>query len=222
MIPLILISPNKKEIDKYINFLIGKYKIEPQNILKILPIKEEITIDQIRQIIKLVIIKNPKTRAIIITDFDSSGIEAQNALLKTLEENTSANLFVLTGTNVYKIIPTICSRSKIILLKKNNSENKKDNLKFAQIFEKAETAKDYSFIGDALISKVNRETALKFMNEAIFYYGQSLIRKRTILDVQIIKKTLDLKELLENNNLNPQLTVDNLLIFIAKTYSMKI
>lgn len=55
-----------------------------------------------------------KRRIIIIDECDKMGIEAQNELLKTLEEPPPYVNIILITSNVNNLIPTILSRSQII------------------------------------------------------------------------------------------------------------
>ena len=50
----------------------------------------------------------------ILFDFDNATVQAQNKLLKTLEEPNKSTIFVLTASNLNNVLPTIRSRCKII------------------------------------------------------------------------------------------------------------
>ena len=51
----------------------------------------------------------------ILYDFDKATVQAQNKLLKTLEEPSKSVIFILTATNIDNVLPTIRSRSKKIV-----------------------------------------------------------------------------------------------------------
>ncbi len=53
-------------------------------------------------------------RIVVINDAHKFQIEAQNTLLKTLEESPSQTLFLLVTHKLYKILPTIRSRSILV------------------------------------------------------------------------------------------------------------
>lgn len=50
----------------------------------------------------------------ILYDFDKATVQAQNKLLKTLEEPNKSTIFILTASNINNVLPTIRSRSKKI------------------------------------------------------------------------------------------------------------
>lgn len=82
--------------------------IEPEKSL----IKKEI-IDNIIKTINVSPLES-KRKIIIIDDCDKMGMEAQNALLKTLEEPPSYINMILITSNTKALIPTILSRSQIV------------------------------------------------------------------------------------------------------------
>lgn len=72
-----------------------------------------ISIEKIR-FLKSELIKPPvyaKRRFVIIMDADMLTIEAQNSLLKILEEHENRTTFILITSNYLKILPTIISRT---------------------------------------------------------------------------------------------------------------
>lgn len=73
-----------------------------------------IGIESIRQLDHFLRLKVPSAakiqRAIIVADAHLMTIEAQNALLKTLEEPPNGTLFVLTATRPEALLPTVGSR----------------------------------------------------------------------------------------------------------------
>lgn len=83
--------------------------------------KTSITIDQSREVVSFLKLKhgskNTINRIVIIDDATSLTIQAQNALLKTLEEPPSDALIIMTATGPSSMLPTITSRLKTITLK---------------------------------------------------------------------------------------------------------
>lgn len=78
---------------------------------------KDIGIEEVRQIIARVAIKHVESRVFIISRADSLGHEAQNALLKTLEQLPPNVHFVLTAGQTSRILPTIRSRAMSIAVK---------------------------------------------------------------------------------------------------------
>jgi len=83
------------------------------------PLEASITIESIRAIRKLLTLKTPQdtngiNRVILIIDADRMKSEAQNALLKTLEEPPSDTCIILTSNSIKSLLPTITSRVQVI------------------------------------------------------------------------------------------------------------
>jgi len=80
--------------------------------------RQEIPIDEIRRIIKELELKpvmsggKITSRAIVINDAHHLSIEAQNALLKVMEEPGQATVFILTSQSADALLPTIVSRAQ--------------------------------------------------------------------------------------------------------------
>lgn len=77
--------------------------------------KSEITIDSARQLInkftlKVAGVPRPVNRVAIVEDADLLSLEAQNALLKLLEEPPASTLLILTSSRLQNILPTVLSR----------------------------------------------------------------------------------------------------------------
>ncbi len=95
--------------------------------IHISPIKNTISIDAIRELqsnLKLLVPNdNFPNRIVLIEDAQTMTEEAQNALLKTLEEPTPGTLIILTVTNEKSVLDTIASRSQIININKVSTDS---------------------------------------------------------------------------------------------------
>lgn len=82
--------------------------------------KTSISIEQIRALIKFFQLKVPGRskvqRVAIIEDAELMGTEAQNALLKVLEEPPAGSLLLLTSSEPQRLLPTIRSRVQTVYL----------------------------------------------------------------------------------------------------------
>jgi DNA polymerase-3 subunit delta' len=89
-----------------------------------------IGIEAIRELEHFLSLKVPgKTgfnRAVIIENAHKLTMEAQNALLKTLEEPPAGTLVVLTASHAQALLPTIRSRSQTIAIKTPNLDSIQD------------------------------------------------------------------------------------------------
>ncbi|QQG43929.1 MAG: hypothetical protein HYW86_03605 [Candidatus Roizmanbacteria bacterium] len=216
MIPLIIVSNDQKRLADYIKKIIKDESFLSNFIYSIKPVKTELAIDQIRLLKKELKISFSNKRLFIIEALDVSGLEVQNALLKTLEENHVKNQFIFPLKNIEKILPTIRSRTKIINL--NDFTNYKISPSTKTLLEITEKNDGLSFLNQSVIQSPSKEDLIQLLEEIIFYYRQRLAVDG-VKASKIIKKIMSLKDLLQNNNLNPQLTIDNILLFIHKIYS---
>lgn len=84
-----------------------------------------IGIEAVRETEQFLSLKVPSNnvinRAIIIEDSHKLSIEAQNALLKTLEEPPEGTIIVLTVNNAQSLLPTVRSRAQTISVKSPQS-----------------------------------------------------------------------------------------------------
>jgi DNA polymerase III subunit delta' len=78
--------------------------------------KREIKIDQIRELQRKLSLfsGNKKYQIAIIDEAERLNKQAQNALLKTLEEPNDSSLIILVANNTQKLLPTIISRCQKI------------------------------------------------------------------------------------------------------------
>lgn len=118
--------------EKIINkFFQKKYEID-LNFFELSPEKDsqEVKINQIRELKKKFLHKTiyDLPRVVFIRDALALNINSANALLKITEETPQNTFFILMTVNIFKIIPTIRSRSRIL---KINQEG----LKFKSIDE---------------------------------------------------------------------------------------
>jgi len=213
MIPILLITNDFKEVTSFIKTIKTKKDI----IINIYPTKTEYSIEQIKEIVRETIIYQPYKRIYVLENFNYSSQEAQNAFLKTLEESINNIQFILTASSVHQLLPTIISRVKVINLNKNIKIQ--IDKKIEKIFEDFIKNNSMNILNLDEINIRSKTKALELLNQIIVFFRNRIHKdKKAII---ILKKILSIKPLLENNNLNPQLTIDNLLIYIQKEYMIK-
>ena len=216
MIPLLIVSDDIKLIDNYVN----KLKAD-QLFFEITPETKEYSIADIKNLKKEAKISNPKVRLYYLPNFHLSSIPAQNSFLKLLEEPPVNIQFVLSTDDKNRLLPTVISRVKVIKLlgDKIKSENTQSftSLISNLVDQKNQTTSKIPLVEFKLLDK---DSAKNILGQIIAFFRERLDSdKKAPL---ILKEALRLNSLLKTNNLNPQLTVDHLLIFIYKQYKMKI
>ena len=83
--------------------------------------KGKITVDTVREIIDFCKVKQTKDFFIVIESAETLNEQAQNALLKLLEEPAKNYHFVLQVRNITTLLPTILSRGRLYIKKIENS-----------------------------------------------------------------------------------------------------
>jgi DNA polymerase III gamma/tau subunit len=213
MIPLMLITDDKKQIKKYLKTITK----EGDLFFEITPLTSEYSINEVKEVIKETKIYFKQKRIYLFPNFHLSSLEAQNTFLKVLEEPASNVQFILTTNNPNSMLSTIRSRAKII-----NLENKP----VLELEKDIETAlitlieeKKLNILSDLKFLAKTKDEGLKILDQIILFFKERLSTDR--YSPLILKEILKKKSLMESNNLNPQLTIDHILIFVGKTYSMK-
>lgn len=84
------------------------------------PTKSTITIEQVRELLKFFRLKVPGSakiqRIAIVQDAEAMSREAQNALLKLLEEPPEGSVLILTSSQPDQLLSTVRSRTQVITL----------------------------------------------------------------------------------------------------------
>ena len=215
MIPILLISNDKKTLDEYLNINFKKNAIF---FSEVIPLTKEYSIEDIKGLIKETKVFHPKIRIYFLANFHLSSIPAQNSFLKLLEEPPTNVQFVLSAFNKNHLLPTIISRVKIVRLQKNDSQNVVGIKSITPLIDGLtnQTPTKIPFLSFTI---TDRESAKNILLQIIIFFREKLESDKN--SPLIIKEIIRLKTLLENNNLNPQLTIDQVLIFIWKRYTIK-
>lgn len=218
MLPIVYVSKVKKEIDSYIDHFIKNYAFKNHLVFYIHPADKEITIDQIRSVKKITSFSYSEKILFVLYDFHLTSVEAQNAFLKTLEEKSDDVQFILVCDNEFSVLPTILSRVKINSpLKKKRDASLKD--KNIETLIDLIRSKDTAALAEASVTGIKKEAAIILIDGIIVHFHRELLKIYT--GTNILKKALLFRSLLTHNNINAQLTLDNLLIFISKQIKIK-
>ena len=96
-------------------------KLEIKDAIILEPVsKTTITIEQVKEALGSFLTKQNKDRYIVIRPADKLTEEAENAILKKLEEPKDKLHFVLVTDKLSKLLPTILSRAEIYFYKNGN------------------------------------------------------------------------------------------------------
>lgn len=124
---------------------------------------KSIGIESVRELEHFLSLKVPRAaaynRAIIIENAEQLTIEAQNALLKTLEEPPEATIIILTASHEHSLLPTINSRVQTIVVQRPDKQSVVDH--FSQLYAEGDLTQAYALssglpgLMNALLSQDN-------------------------------------------------------------------
>lgn len=190
-----------------------KIKVSP-DIFVISPQKTSISIDEIRNL-KNHIFQKPVSlpyKYIIFQDAHTLTLEAQNALLKILEEPPKSAIIILEAENKYSLLPTILSRVVII-------EGKKPQK--GQI--DAKSILDFASEVDLLLEVSNIENPKEWLDNQMIMLTEKLEeevkRSKNRGEVKRIAKIIKLctqaKKMI-TANVNPRFALANLILSLSE------
>lgn len=209
----LIISPNRTKRQEEITSLVKKFGIAEIDILKFTDITS-LGINDVKSLIKF-FSKRPfvgKYKLAIITG-DLLTIEAQNALLKTLEEPPEYGLIVIEATQPDLLLPTILSRCKLITLKPEpETINISENEKFWTEILKSRLGE--RLFRTSVLTK-DREATNNWLREQIIYIRSKLlsgdVNQKQLLYLTILKNLTSTRKQIAGN-VSLKLAIDHLLI----------
>lgn len=175
----LLLIDSVDQLDKYPYFS----EIKPENKL--------ISVDKIRQLKKLFLLKttgqNNIRRVIIVEDAGTMNEEAQNALLKILEEPPEDSILILTASNQNKLRGTVLSRVQTIKIHKHSLD---ETAKFfsGKGYPDDDIRKNYIFTNGSigLISSLlggdSNQEHISYINDAKSLLTANLVNKLLAVD----------------------------------------
>jgi DNA polymerase III delta prime subunit len=237
MVSFIIVAKEKKKREAYCKKFAEKHAINAFDITVIEKDEtkmQSIGIETIKQIHKKIFFKpiKSKDKLVIIEDAQLLTPEAQNALLKVLEEPPAHTFILLTTESQEALLPTILSRCQIIILeeeKKKMSEKTIEELNdFIQILPELSIGER---LKQAEILAKDKEKAIKWIENVILILREELLKNYSLsegvkateskssnqtnsLQARTIKSFQKLHTLLKTTNVNPRFAIENTLLNI--------
>lgn len=158
-----------------------------------------------------------KGRGVVLEDASSLTVEAQNALLKTLEELTEDALFIMGTSNEHNFLPTVLSRCEVVRLQlpklqaKNNPTSEVGYEKDINKLLEANMPERFEYV-EKLKDKQ------EFLQALVQYFHQTLASHMSSGNVDYMKFT---KELLEaekwaSSNVNIRAILEYLMLIMPQ------
>lgn len=173
----LIVSKNRQGALDYAMGECIKIKINKFDI-SVLSFEKSVGIEDVRNFQKKIILKplKSKTKAVILESFSGITIEAQNALLKLLEEPPANTIIYITSANKELLLPTILSRCKIIELKQEiQSLSKQELLSTEDILVYLQSKEIGGKLKLAQDLAKNKDEALPWLEKMIIVAREELI-----------------------------------------------
>lgn len=181
-------------------------EIEIKNVIILEPTsKVSITIEQVREALDNFTTKIAKPQIVLIRPADKLTEEAENAILKNLEEPKENLHFVLITNRLSKLLPTILSRAAIYILKddKNDISKIEADEKTKALAKQILTAspKDLPRLAEELTKKKDgtREYVLEILTVTIEMAYKSYLLTKKPAFLKKIPKLIDTYENISKN-----------------------
>jgi len=162
----LIVSKNRQNALDYAKGECIKNKIDKFDI-SILSFEKLVGIEDVRNVQKKLILKplKSKEKAVILDGSNGLTIEAQNALLKVLEEPPANTIIYVTTPNKDLLLPTILSRCQTITLKESFELSKDETTSYLNVLmslpeksvgEKLKLAQDIAKSKDEIIPELEK------------------------------------------------------------------
>lgn len=233
MTSFIVTSTNQKKRREYIQKYCQDLSINPLDITTIqkdTAVKQNINtigIEEIKNMQKKIFFKPIKspTKAVILEDAQLLTTQAQNALLKILEEPPNHTIIILSSNSKEPLLPTIISRCQIIDLKdeiqKLSDQETEELTLFIENLTKMPISEKFK---KAEVIGKEKEKALVWIEKIIVTLREQMLQKysKETLNTFYTHNTLDtLKKfqkahtLLKITNVNPRFILETTLLSIS-------
>jgi len=168
--------------------------------------KKSIGIEEVRVLGQFLQIKplSHKIKIALIRDANFLTPEAQNSLLKILEEHSNSSIIILEDKNINFLLPTIISRC---ILEKV-SDNEDITVKVPSNFFELNIMQKLDFM--ETINKLDKEEIIEVLNSSLNILKEDKYQKfkeENLKNINLISKT---SENLEKYTINTRLSLENL------------
>jgi DNA polymerase III gamma/tau subunit len=205
----LIIGSNPEAIQKESASRINAWKISAWDIIRI-PEQGSVGIEMIRDFERELALtpRNSPAKAGMLTDIDRLTTEAQNALLKTLEEPPPRTYIIATTRIPEALLPTIRSRMSVVRLA--DAPRKSDTSILLKLLRESPGKRMQTiepFVG-------TRDDAKKFVTSLLGEAQEELLTHPTPQLTALIRNLLAAESQL-SVNVNPRLVLDNAILRLS-------
>lgn len=227
MTSFLIVSRDKEKRAAYAKDFCTKHEINPFDISLIekdSTVKQNVNsigIDDVKQIQKKVFLKplKSKFKAVIVEDAHLLTTEAQNALLKILEEPPEHTLLILGADTKDALLPTIRSRCQILELKTELLElTTRERNSITQFLEQLPGMTIGEKLKRAELLAKDKDKAIEWVEKVIIVMREVLLEEvaRDMHDIHGTYDTLrsmqTLHKTLKTTNTNPRFAIEQALL----------
>ena len=220
--PLLVHLSNQQDPEEKIRqLLVEKFgETPPSQISWINKEKLTFTIDMVRELTQSLSYASlqGKTRHVILIAIDHATTEAQNALLKMLEEPPTRTQIWLTAEHQAKLLPTIISRCQEVLLD-GHAESKQTPEEVAELAQKIASL-SYRELSEVAEKNSEREEAKQLIENLTLYFHLQLEKSAEAQYTACLKTLLQTSQYLEAN-VNTRLALEHCFFNLKKELSQK-
>ncbi len=216
MLPILLVSKNQNKQIEYLDQFKNKEAVKDISIQRVIP-EKSFSIEDVRNIKKTIFLKafSGDKKVLIIHDFDSASIDAQNAMLKILEEPPlDTQIFLLAQTD--NLLPTVLSRCKVVKLEETKQKIDENIFLEFQNLIQANISEKFYFAQEK--SKDKKEL-LKWIEDSAKIISEKIKEEENQIKIQnyylSLKKLNEAHYQLIKTNVQPRFIMENLLLSIG-------
>lgn len=211
----LIVSRDKKKASLYISDFLKKKGIYPIDISQ--PVYEKaVGIEDVRNIQKSILFKpfKGKSKAIVIEAYEGITTEAQNALLKILEEPPINTIIVVSIPKKELLLPTIISRCKIIELQGNDlALSREENIQYLNILVSlSENGIGYKLKLAQDITKNKDEVILWLEKMSIFVRTKLIENYNNPNYLNFLRQLQKTYTIIKSTNVNQRIALENLFL----------
>jgi len=219
MTSYIIIAKKPETREKYALDITKKHHIDPFDITFI-QTEGTIGIEEVRNLQKNVMFTPIKSssKAAIIKNAHKVSVEAQNALLKLLEEPPLHTYIILTAETGNNFLPTILSRCTIINITQEQTFSEDEKAKW---IKQLHAIFQFTIAEKLILAETvgkDKETALSWLEQLTLAAHEKMLTVNSEKDKQtyclFITKLQRMYSIIKSTNVNPRFAMENLFLDI--------
>lgn len=223
MTSFVIVARDREKRITYANEYCRKLEIDAFDITLIerdAEAKSSIGIEEVKNMQKKIFLRplKSKTKAILIEESHLLTTEAQNSLLKVLEEPPSNTIIMLLSESKENLLPTIISRCKVITLEEEKKElSEKEREEYAAFIERLPTMTIGERLKKAELLAKDKEKGIEWIEKLILVLREKLLQTtlhnlNSSLTSHLSTLTSHfskLHTLLRTTNINPRMAIED-------------